>query len=86
MAIICCGTQYREIDTEDWVIIAELLQGRSIMQLYRDLPLPACFEILKEAEIADFRWLFDMKNISASKIVFLQPRYVSMEQVYLLFG
>ena len=47
------------------------------MQLYRDLPLPACFEILKEAEIADFRWLFDMKNISASKIVFLQPRYYS---------
>ena len=78
MAIICCGTQYREIDTEDWVIIAELLQGRSIMQLYRDLPLLTCFEILKEAEIADFRWLFDMKNISASKIVFLQPRYVSI--------
>ena len=49
-------------------------QGRSITQLYRDLPLSACFEILKEAGIADFRWLFDMKKISASKIVFLQPR------------
>ena len=48
------------------------------MQLYRDLPLLTCFEFLKEAVIADFRWLFDMKNISASKIVFLQPRYVSI--------
>ena len=74
MAIVCCGTQYREIDTEDWVIIAELLQGRSIMQLYRDLPLLNCFKFLKEAVIADFRWLFDVKNISASKIVFLQYR------------
>ncbi|MBM96843.1 MAG: hypothetical protein CMI09_13485 [Oceanospirillaceae bacterium] len=64
MVIICFGTQYREVDTEDWVIIAELLQGRSFMQLYRDLPLLTCFEFLKEAVIADFRWLFDMNNIS----------------------
>ncbi len=34
------------------------------MQLYRDLPLLTCFEFLKEAVIADFRWLFDMNNIS----------------------
>lgn len=65
MAIICFGTQYREVDTEDWVIIAELLQGRSFMQLYRDLYIYACSEILKETEISDFRWLFDMNNISA---------------------
>jgi hypothetical protein len=42
------------------------------MQLYRDLPLSACFEFLKETENAGFRWIFDMKDISVSKIVFLQ--------------
>ena len=35
------------------------------MQLYRDLYIYACSEILKETEISDFRWLFDMNNISA---------------------
>ena len=47
------------------------------MQLYRDLPLLTCFKFLKEAVIADFRWLFDMKNISVSKIVFLQLRWAA---------
>jgi polyphosphate kinase len=46
------------------------------MQLYRDLSLFTCFKFLKEAVIADFRWLLGMNKISASKIVFLQPRYL----------
>jgi polyphosphate kinase len=49
------------------------------MQLYRDLSLFTCFKLLKEAVIADFRWLLGMNKISASKIVFLQPRYVKTE-------
>jgi hypothetical protein len=44
------------------------------MQQYRDLSLFTCFKFLKEAVIADFRWLWGMNKISASKIVFLQPR------------
>jgi hypothetical protein len=74
MAIICCGTQYREIDTENRVITGKSVQGRSNIQLYRDLSLFTCFKFLKEAVIADFRWLWGMNKISSSKIVFLQPR------------
>jgi hypothetical protein len=44
------------------------------MKLYRDLSLFTCFKFLKDAVIADFRWLWDINKISASKIVFLQPR------------
>ena len=44
------------------------------MQRYRVLSISGGFDVLKEAETADFRWLFDVKNISASKIVFLQHR------------
>ncbi len=45
------------------------------MKRYRILSIFGGFKVLKEAVIDSFRWLFDMKKISVSKILFLQPRY-----------
>ncbi len=46
------------------------------MQLYRTLSLSGCVGFFRLAVVTEFRRFFNVKEISPSKIVFLQPRYV----------
>lgn len=42
--------------------------------LYRALFISGCFEFFRLAVTTEYRWLLNVKEISLSKIVFLQPR------------
>lgn len=37
------------------------------MQLYRDLSVSICFEVLRKTVVAELGWLFDMRKLTVSK-------------------